>query len=146
MRRTILSSLFVTALLAGSHAAFANPGQPNFMPALWGDGELWGTKGTTVLPAPNRHNPQSFDKLFVITNSTAPGQLPVAESAPGNPYYNGGRWLTYAVTWNDESMSDTLLTSYDDIMDYADDLTIAAGSPGGPPSFFQCPLLPVMDY
>ena len=146
MRHSISSSLFVMALVACSQAGFANPGQPNFMPALWGDGELWGTKGTTVLPAPNGRNLQSFDKLFVIANSTAAGQLPVAEAAPGNPYYNGGRWSTYTVSWNDESMSDTLLTSYDDIMDYAGDLTISAGSPGGPPSYFQCPLLPVMDY
>ena len=38
-------------LLSGVH--IANAEQPNFMAALYGDGEVWGTKGTTSLPAPN---------------------------------------------------------------------------------------------
>ena len=143
--RPILVTLACVAVMAG--LAWAQ--QPNFGPALYGDGDVWGTKGTTVLPEPRGNNLQSFDKLFVIVNGAA-GQLPVAEAAPGNPLYNGGRWFTYTVMWTTEGMAahDPLpvLMSYDDISLHANlgHLVIAPGSPaGGPPAYFQCPLLPV---
>ena len=72
MLRRISSVAFVIALmLALAAPAAANSGQPNFGPALYGDGQAWGTKGAAALPAPNEHNLQSFDKLFVIVNSNA---------------------------------------------------------------------------
>lgn len=117
---------------------------PNFSPALYGDGELWGTKFTTVLPAPNGNNSQSFDKLFVfVEGNAAPGQLPVSEAAPGNPGYNGGRWFTHTVMWEAGS-TPTVLKSYEDIILYRDSgqLMIFTGN-DGTPTYFQCPLLPV---
>jgi hypothetical protein len=139
-----LASFALTLTLALSATAIVHAGQPNFNPAIYADGEAWGTKGVTTLPEPNAHNLQSFDKLFVFTNSTNPDQLPVAEAAPRNPAYNGGRWFTHTVTWN--MMNGTLVTSYADLMAHANagHLTIMAGSPpGGPPAYFECPLLPV---
>lgn len=142
---TNLGAAACLAMLAGT--AFAQ--QPNFSPALYADGSVWGTKGTTVLPAPNPHNVQSFDALYVIVNGAA-GQLPVSEAAPGNPRYNGGRWFTHTVMWTEAGLSAhptlPVLMSYDDIMMYYNlgQLAIAPGSPtGGPPPYFQCPLLPV---
>lgn len=144
-------ALFITALLATAAGAQADPGKPNFMPSLWGDNEVWGTKGTTTLPAPTPHNLQSFDALYVITNSNNPqGQLPVSEAAPGNPAYNGGRWFTHTVEWTSAGFMDhgivPILMSYDDIMTHEalGHLVITPGSfPGGPPVYFQCPMLPV---
>ena len=148
-------SFFVLLVLALSLVAvvpaFAAPGQPNFGPQLYADGEVWGTKAAAILPAANDNNLQSFDKLFVITNSNNPaGQMPVAEAAPGNPNYNGGRWYTQTVEWTADGMAahNTLpvLTSYDDIMLHYDlgHLHITAGTlVGGPPAFFESPLLPV---
>jgi hypothetical protein len=137
------------ALIVCTGVALANPGAPNFGPVLYGDGEVWGTKAAATIPGPNGNNNQSFDKLFVIVNG-ASGQLPVAEAAPGNPAYNGGRWFTHTVMWTADGMAahDPLpvLMSYDDIQLHQSlgHLAIAAGSPtGGPPSFFVCPLLPV---
>lgn len=149
MLRKLLVMVFALTLIA--LALPAQAGGPNFGPALWADGELWGTKGTTALPAPDENTLQSFDKLFVIVNSNNPeGQLPVSEAAPGNPDYNGGRWYTHTVTWTqsgfDAHGTVPVLTSYEDIMLHYSlgHLTIEAGSPeGGPPAFFQCPLLPV---
>jgi hypothetical protein len=156
--RAALGALALAGLVAAGPAlADPPPGSiPNFMPALYADDELWGTKGTTELPAPNDHNHQSFDALYVITNSnTTEGlQLPVGEAAPGNPDYNGGRWDTHTVTWTMAGFMEygyvPLLTSYADIIDNYNDgyLTITEGSPGGPgapPDYFQCPLLPVLD-
>src|SRR5918993_243382 len=114
--RTI--SLVVLGLLI-SPAAFSDAGKPNFSPAIYGDGKLWGTKGAATLPAPNGSNDRSYDKLFVFVNG-AIGQMPVAEAAPGNPMYNGGRWFTHTVVWKDSAIAyhgGTLpvLTSYQDI-------------------------------
>lgn len=122
---------------------------PNFGPSVYGDDVAWGTKGTTTLPAPNENNVQSFDKLFVFTNGAA-GQLPVSEAAPGNPQYNGGRWFTFTATWTADGLAahDPLpvLKSYEEVMIHhgLGHLEITQGSPeGGPPDYFQCPLLPV---
>lgn len=133
--------------------------KPAFTPQIYGDGEAWGTKGVTPLPPPNDHNEQSFDPLFVITNSNNPGtQLPVSEAAPGNPAYNGGRWFTHTATWTDQGFADhgtvPILTRYGPVGDPEailthvglGHLTITEGSPpGGPPAYFECPLLPVKD-
>jgi hypothetical protein len=134
-----------------SKPALALPGSPNFGPALWGDGLLWGTKGAATLRPPNAHNVHSFDALYVVTNSNNPnGQLPVAEAAPGNPDYNGGRWFTHTVIWTQAGFDAhgivPVLTSYDDILLHEDlgHLAVAPGSPpGGPMTYFECPLLPV---
>ena len=141
--RTVILLVGLAMGLMVTSGTQAAPGKPNFTAALYGDGELWGTKGTTTLPAPNAHKAQSFDKLFVIING-APGQLPVSEAAPGNPEYNGGRWFTHTVMWT--SGEPTVLMSYDDVMYHYSlgELSIAAGSfEGGPPDYFQCPMLPV---
>ncbi|MEK7404553.1 MAG: hypothetical protein AAB225_05550 [Acidobacteriota bacterium] len=147
IRTTILG---VASILLIPSLALGNPGKPNFGPSVYGDGKVWGTKGAAALPAPNENNTQSFDKLFVFVNG-AVGQLPVAEAAPGKPGYNGGRWYTHTVVWTQAGMEYHLgalpvLTSYEDIrFHYAlGHLMIAPGSPaGGPPPFFECPLLPV---
>ena len=144
--------LFVLALsLAVVVPASANPGKPTFAPALYADGKVWGTKAAAILPAANDNNLQSYDKLFVITNSNNPdGQMPVGEAAPGNPAYNGGRWYTQTVEWTEAGFmahgTVPVLTSYEDVMLHASlgHLTITPGSfEGGPPPFFECPLLPV---
>jgi len=132
--------------------AYAMPGKPTFEGVIWGDGTLWGTKGTALLPAHNEHNLQSYDMLFKFTNGD-PMQLPVAEAAPGNPAFNGGRWFTQAVTWTPAGLAayapdpPPILKSYDEIMTYLDMtyLTITAGDPNNGPTYFDCPLLPVMS-
>ena len=143
-------ALLASLLVLMSQSVTANPGKPNFMPSLYGDGEVWGTKATTTLPAPNRSNRQSFDNLYVITNSNNPqGQLPVSEAAPGNPEYNGGRWFTHTVEWTAEGFMAhgivPVLTSDDDVAlhESLGHLVVTPGSfPNGPPVYFQCPLLP----
>ena len=139
----VVSSMLLT--LAG--LASAAPGAPNFMPALYGDGEVWGTKGTTPLPPPNGKNVQSFDDLYVITNANNPNgvQLPVSEAAPGNPNYNGGRWSVQLVTWTEAGFIAhggyaPILKSAEDVSynEQAGYLEIKSGD-----NYFQCPLLPV---
>jgi hypothetical protein len=141
--------IFMVGLMAAL-AAPAFAAAPNFGPALYADGETYGTKGTTVLPAPNEHNRQSFDTLYAITNSNNPQvQLPVAEAAPGNPAYNGGRWFTHTVEWTKDGFLAhgivPILKSADEVLYHQQlgHLVITPGSfPDGPPVYFQCPILP----
>lgn len=150
-RKAIVLLILMTFVLFAAATVLADRGKPNFNPAIYADGEVWGTKATTVLPPPNGHNEQSFDALYVIINSNNPSaQLPVGEAAPGNRYYNGGRWATATVMWTqagfDEHGTVPVLMSYDDVMLHEDlgHLVITDGSfMGGPPAYFQCPLLPV---
>jgi hypothetical protein len=148
-RRTLITVFVLALVLVIAIPASANPGKPDFGPHVYADGVAWGTKVTTVLPAPNGNNAHSFDKFFVVTNG-ADGQLPVGEAAPRNSAYNGGRWVTYTATWTAAGMAahDPLpvLRSYEDVMLHAGlgHLDVGKGSPpGGPPPYFQCPLLPV---
>ena len=139
----VVSSMLLT--MAG--LASADPGKPNFMPALYGDGEVWGTKGTTDLPPPNPHNLQSFDNLYVFAEPDGPNgvQLPVSEAAPGNPNYNGGRWSVQSVTWTDAAIMayggyTPILKSEEEVLYYAQAgyLIIETAH-----VYFQCQLLPV---
>ncbi|HZJ03392.1 MAG TPA: hypothetical protein VFE20_06910 [Thermoleophilia bacterium] len=149
---TTLSRSFVVAVLAAlvvvlvAVPAYALPGKPDFSPHIYADGSAWGTKVVTVLDEPNGQAlAHSFDKLYAITNGVD-GQLPVAEAAPGQGY-NGGRWYTQTVTWND-GVTPVLLKSEAQLLIYAYEgkLSVTSGSPGGlgaPPDFFICPLLPL---
>jgi uncharacterized protein (DUF302 family) len=79
-------SLAVVILIAA--VALAMPGAPDFAPHIYADGEAWGAKVTTELPAPKDKMMDSFNKLFVIINDNNPqDQLPVAEAGPRNPMY-----------------------------------------------------------
>ncbi|HSJ56984.1 MAG TPA: hypothetical protein VLC95_07370 [Anaerolineae bacterium] len=113
---------------------------PNFDAGVFADGEAFGTKGTTTLPAPTAANAQSYDVILVFTNG-AEGQLPVAEAAPGNPNYNGGRWTAYTATWIENLPHPKIvLTSYDDVLFHVSLGHIALEDAH---NYFQCPLLPV---
>ncbi|WP_405242284.1 hypothetical protein [Lentisalinibacter salinarum] len=135
-------------LLALTGVSLANADAPNFGPAIYGDGEVWGTKGLGELPAPNGRNNQSFDKLFIFVNGAA-GQLPVSEAAPGNRAYNGGRWSVQTVLWTEQGLAANdplpVLKSYTDVQTYRNlgHLAIAPGHPQGGPDYFECPLLPI---
>ena len=151
MLRKTSSILFVVLLgLMAAIPAFADQPDhvggglgnkaPDFGAGVYADGQTWGTKGTTSLPAPNDNNQQSFDMIFVVTNG-AEGQMPVGEAAPGNPMYSGGRWWLHTATWiEDLPHPKPVLTSYDEVMLHAGlgHLIIADAQ-----VYFQCPLLPV---
>ena len=131
MKKKMLALTLALALLIVTVIpAFA--AGPNFGQAIYADGVAWGTKGNGDLPAPTDNNRQSFDGLYKFTNGVE-GQLAVAEAAPGNPAYNGGRWIEYLVTFNGDP---ELVTSYAQLQTL--DVTIVETG-----NYFQCPLLPV---
>ena len=145
MLRTHKIAIAAVALLFISGMAVAE--KPNFSPQIYADGQAWGTKGLGSLPAPNGHNTQSFDQLFVFTGEfIAPGQLPVAEASPRNRNYNGGRWAARQVFWTEAALNEFGEDNLPVLKSYAEIQTnIAAGylmvMPGA--DYFECPLLPV---
>lgn len=144
-----LAQIPLALLLALIGVTLAYADAPNFGPAIYGDGEVWGTKGLGELPPPNGRNNQSFDKLFMFVNG-APGQLAVSEAAPRNRAYNGGRWSAQTVMWTQAGIDAhnplPVLKSYTEIQLHFNlgHLAIASGNldPEGP-DYFECPLLPV---
>ena len=115
---------------------------PTFGPAIYADGAVWSTKGNADLPAPNEHNRQSFDGLYKLVDDQGnPLQMPIAEAAPGNTAYNGGRWIEYFVTWNDGSTPPSEpITSFEELDGYIQAGAVTVLESG---NYFQCPLLPV---
>lgn len=135
MKKKTIALLFVALLLVlAAVPAFA--AGPNFGPAIYADGQAWGTKGNSDLPPPNENNSQSFDGLYKFTNGVE-GQLAVAEAAPGNTAYNGGRWIEYSATWHVEPQ---LITSFADLEPLVESGDVTISETG---AYFQCPLLPV---
>lgn len=130
MKRTAASlSLALLALVLVAAPAGAK-GSPIVDDAIWADGSLHGT--ILLGDLPYRDNAHSFDQLFMV-----PGQAPVSEAAPGNPGYNGGRWLPTPVTWNTDPY---LLTSYAEVMAAVAAGHISLGSPMTDAAFL-CPLI-----
>ncbi|MHA1983569.1 MAG: hypothetical protein ACW967_04365 [Candidatus Hodarchaeales archaeon] len=113
--------------------------------ALWADGTIWDTIFTdTQFKVPK--NPDSVDKIYVFMN--ADGQRPVAEAAPYERDYNGGRWWVQAVEFtaaglavHDPDGDGTVnfeLTSDDAVLHHMSlgHLTISPTE-----VYFECPLL-----
>ena len=94
MRHPLLS--FATALVAfGMLAAAAGAGSGGVTgPSFYVDGQLYRTVATpTDLPAAAPEH--SFDVIYEFFGL----QLNVAEAAPGDPDYNGGRWMVHGVSF-----------------------------------------------
>jgi hypothetical protein len=143
--RTIAVAALVSVASIGAVApAFAAPGnsngngaqasrKANFAPLIYADGKLFGTNLNGDLPAPTAANAHSYDALYVL-----PGQMPVAEAAPG-PDYNGGRWSVVNVAWA-PGVTPVLVTSEDTLLALAAQGKVTLTEAG---VYFSCPLLPV---
>jgi hypothetical protein len=143
MRRILTVIAVVGALLAlGISVASAN-GAPS--PSFYVDGELYRTVGTpTDLPV-NEHNTHSFDVIYQFF-----GVQPynVAEAAPGDPDFNGGRWMVHGITFADYAAA---LAAYDangsGAFDSDEEIEAAlAGGVGGATDIgivrvFECPVI-----
>lgn len=115
--------------------------------AIWAHGQLYDTIATPAFfDDPPIH---STDVIYSFDGSGLAGQRSVAEAAPGDPDYNGGRWRVMAVVFTDlglmvlDSEPDGVIDA--EIMDATDVLAYAAAglieiTDTG--VRFECPLLP----
>ncbi len=93
MRRLIVSSLAAGLLSMAGIGAAAATGPPAI--GFYVDGELYRTVGTPTDLSGTGAPPHTYDVIYAL----GPGLMNVAESKPGDPDYNGGRWRVLPVTW-----------------------------------------------
>jgi len=71
--------------------------------AIWANGQLYGTVVTpTTFKSPPPH---STDLIYSFAMSGLTGQRSVAEAAPGDRDYNGGRWRVQMVVFTPLGLS-----------------------------------------
>lgn len=140
-RRFLRTTGAVTGALAlGITATGSGAADPSNNPALPGrvyaDGRTFATKDATDLPPPKGNNEHSFDEIYSFTNG-APGQLDVAEAAPGERDFNGGRWSVTVVEWTIDDPP--VVKSDDEVHAHASDIRVLAEGA----RYFECPLVPL---
>jgi hypothetical protein len=93
-----VKALLVTAVvvLATAPSGMANGAGGVTGPAFYVNGQPYRTVGTPTDLSNTGAPAQSFDTLYML-----PGQpLNVATAAPGDPGYNGGRWMVHLIAYN----------------------------------------------
>jgi len=131
--RRLVSTMAGLGLLLSLSASIVAAGGPPSL-AFYVDGARYRTLGTPTDFSGTGAPDSSFDRIFILGD----GLVPVADAAPGDPGYRGGRWLVLPVTWHTTPVQ---LTSDEQILAYAGAgmLTIA----GTPVAEFECPVIPV---
>lgn len=142
----VTAALAAAALLALPPSTARAGGAMKVNDALWANGALYGTVLTpTSFRSPPDH---SLDLLYNFGMSGLQGQRSVAESAPGDPTYNGGRWWVQMVVFTEtgraihdpdgDGVVNFELKSGQEVLHHAalGHLEIISTS-----TFFECPLL-----
>jgi len=93
VRSLVLLGLLVSAIAAGTASAAGSGGVTG--PAFYVDGALYRTVNTPTDLSGTGAPAHSFDTIYALA-----GQMNVATAAPGDPGYNGGRWMVHAVAYN----------------------------------------------
>lgn len=131
MRRlfSILSGLVVALSIAAAPVAAGGP--PSL--AFYVDGVRYRTIGTPTDFSGTGAPASSFETIYAL----GPGLINVAEAAPGQPGFRGGRWAVTPVTWH---VTPTQLTSNEQVEAWADSGALTIDSPV---KWFECPVIPV---
>ncbi|HEY2950854.1 MAG TPA: hypothetical protein VGJ53_21085 [Micromonosporaceae bacterium] len=121
--------------------AFAGVGGP----AFYVDGTLYRTVGTPTDLSGTGAPAQAWDIIYEFGGV----QLNVAQAAPGEPDYNGGRWMVHALTFPSgyaAAVADGDLDG-NGVLDSAEEVqaALAAGSAtdAGVVKQFECPAIPI---
>ena len=98
MRRALLATLAAATLLVGSASVAAAAGAGGVGgPAFYVDGTLYRTVGTPTDLTGTGAPASSFDTIYEFFGV----QTNVAAAAPGDPGYNGGRWMVHGLEFAD---------------------------------------------
>ena len=143
-------SLRLTAILPAAVAALAIVGVATAGgvtgPAFYVDGTLYRTVGTpsnfTETGAPDH----SYDIIYNFGGL----QLNVAEAAPGDPDFNGGRWQVHALSFSDYAgaLADPAVDmNANDVLDSAEEVEAAImlgyATDLGVVHSFECPVIKI---
>lgn len=143
MRRALFATLAAAALLVGSASVAAAAGAGGVGgPAFYVDGTLYRTVGTPTDLTGTEAPASSFDTIYEFFGV----QTNVATAAPGDPGYNGGRWMVHGLEFTDY---DAAVAAFDanDSGDLDSDeevaaaLTAGAATDIGVVKMFVCPVI-----
>lgn len=131
MRRllTIASGVTLSLALSASIAAAA-AGPPAL--SFYIDGVRYRTVGTPTDFSRTNAPAHSFETIYALGGDL----INVAEAAPGQPGFRGGRWMVLPVTWHTAPVQ---LMSNEQVEAYADAGLITIGST--PVKEFECPVI-----
>ena len=131
--RRLVALVGALGLVASLSVGTASAGGP---PALsfYVDGVRYRTVGTPTDFTGTGAPASSFEEIYAL----GPGLINVAEAAPGQPGFRGGRWMVLPVTWNTAPVQ---LTSNEQVAWYAANGWITIGTT--PVKEFECPVIRV---
>jgi hypothetical protein len=130
-RRLATGTAAAAMLLSIAATSVAAGGPPSL--AFYVDGVRYRTVGTPTDFTQTGAPAGTYDAIYGLGN----GLANVAEAAPGDRDFNGGRWMVFPVTWLTTPVQ---LTSAEAVQAYANAgmLTISAT----PALMFECPVIP----
>ena len=117
-------------------------------PAFYVDGDLY----RTVLTPTDLSGTGAPEHSFDIIYSLGGAQPDVAESAPGDRDYNGGRWMAHAISFNTSYATtlaahdldgDGVFDSDAEILSALGDAGPSGATDGGVVAMFVCPAIPL---
>ncbi len=149
MRRGLIRGLPILALAVGLFSASAVGAQGSggvTGPAFYVDGALYRTVGTPTDLSKTKAPAHSFDVIYEFGGL----QPNVATAAPGDPGYNGGRWMVHGLSFSNYAgaiMDDDVDLNQNDVLD-SDEEVDAAIDNGyatdiGVVVQFVCPVIPL---
>jgi hypothetical protein len=98
MRKPILAVIVATFTLSLAPSALAAGSGGVTGPNFYVDGTLYRTVGTPTDLSGTNAAASSFDTLYDFQGAQT---YNVATVAPGDPGYNGGRWMVHGITFTD---------------------------------------------
>jgi len=142
MRRRVITVFAVAGMIVGLTGASGVAGVTG--PAFYVDGELYRTVGTPTDFSQTGAPAHTYDTIYEFHGL----QPNVATAAPGDPGFNGGRWIVEGLTFTDHPAA---VASFDangsGDLDSAAEVwaAIAAGAATeeGVLKMFECPVIPV---
>ena len=128
----VAAATFTLALAVSTVAAGGPPALSFYV-----DGDRYRTIATPTDLSNTGAPDHSFDRIYAL----GPGLINVAEAKPGDPDYNGGRWMVIPVTWDaDVPLEERQLTDAETVEQYEADGKLSFGEPE---TFFVCPVINV---
>jgi hypothetical protein len=144
MRRFLVAlsvPTLLTAALVGSAAAQGSGGVTDGA-AFWANGQLYRTVNTPTDIGGTGAPEHSFDIIYAFPMGT---QINVAEAAPGDRDYNGGRWMVTPISFTNYAMAAAMYGGANGIFDSDTEVLAAvnagAATLGDPVRFFVCPVV-----
>jgi hypothetical protein len=144
--RNLAVAVGVAALATMSVGSSASAGITG--PSFYVDGVLYRTVGTPTDLSGTGAPAQSFDIIYEFSGA----QLNVANAAPGDPDYNGGRWMVHLLTFPSGYGAALAAGDLDDdgVLDsdaeVAAAISAGAAQDAGVVKEFVCPAIPLPGH